>query len=389
MVEPGQPSSGAAPAAGGPDETTAAEPEAETALARGVTVKDVAAAAGVHPSTVSRSLDPLRASLVREETRRRVIEVADRLNYRPDLIASGLRRQRTHTVGVLVPDFGNPVFAGMIRGLSRRLERDGYTAILLETEDEPDRFESGARLLSERRVDAIVSAATRAGDARTLRRLARSGIPVLMAVRWVRGLDVPVVANDDLRGGVLAGEHLIDLGHRRLAQLHGPTDIETFNERGLGFRSALARAGLADTADLGYTRWTTVAEGRRLMRAVLRSCGGAPPTGVFAHNDLMAVGAIEALTEASLRCPEDVSVIGYNDIPLTEHLAPPLTTIRMPTAEVGRVAAETVLAMLGGGDPARTPVTISLQPSLVVRGSTAAAHAAAAVPRPEADKEDR
>jgi len=340
---------------------------------RGVTVRDVAAAAGVHPSTVSRSLDPLRASLVRDETRQRVIAAANELNYRPDMIASGLRRQRTNTVGVIVPDFGNQVYAGLVRGLSRRLERVGFTAIMVETEDSHDRFEAGARLLDTRRVDAIITAATRTSDARVVRRLARAGIPVVMAIRWIRGLNVPVVANDDLRGGVLAAEHLISLGHRRLAQLHGPVDIETFGERAIGFRTTLARAGLEDSEPIGYASSGLLEEGRRLMRALLESVPRDElPTAVFAHNDLMAIGAIEALTEAALRCPEDVSVVGYNDLPLTEHLAPPLTTIRMPTGEVGRIAAETVLSMLD--DPEQAAVSaISLQPSLVVRGSTAPA----------------
>jgi LacI family transcriptional regulator len=188
-----------------------------------------------------------------------------------------------------------------------------------------------------------------------------------MAMRWIRGLDIPIVANDDLRGGALAAEHLLSLGHQRLAQLHGPEDIETFRERSLGFHGTVARAGLDDALQVRYAKLPTAAEGRELTSSLLR--GGELPTGIFAHNDLMAVGAIEALKEGSLRCPEDISVVGFNDMPLTEHLAPPLTTIRMPTAEIGRVAAETVLSMIDG---AETPaVAISLQPRLVLRGSTA------------------
>lgn len=334
------------------------------------TIKDVAGAAGVHPSTVSRSLDPTQASRVSAATRHRVMAAAEELGYRPDRVAGSLRRQRTHTVGVLVPDFGNPIVAALIRGISMRLERDGYTPIALESQDQHDRLTAAIGLLIDRRVDGVISAATRAGDARSLRRLVRAGVPVVMAVRWVRGLDVPVIANDDLRGAVLATEHLVELGHRRVVELHGPTDIETFNERGLGFRSTLARAGLDYAEPVGYAQTPSVEEGRRLMRLVLER-GGDRPTAVFAHNDLTAIGAIEILHEAGLRCPQDVSVVGYNDMPLTEHLAPPLTTIRMPTAEVGRVAADTLLGLIEFHTPA-SPVSISLQPRLVVRGSTAA-----------------
>jgi LacI family transcriptional regulator len=340
-----------------------------TAPRRRGTLKDVAAAAGVHPSTASRSLDPTQASLVSAATRERVLAAARKLNYRPDRIASAFRRQKTFTIGVLVADFGNPIYASLIRGISLRLERDGYTAIALETQDQHERLQSGVRLLIERRVDGIISAATRADDAGVLREIVRSGVPVVMAVRWIRDLDIPVVANDDLRGGALAAEHLVGLGHRRIAQLHGPTDIETFNERGLGFRSTLARLGVRDDGPVDWARTPSVQEGRRLMRLVLDR-SATPPTAVFAHNDLIAVGAMEALRDAQLHCPEDVSVVGYNDMPLTEHLAPPLTTVRMPTLEVGRVAAETMIALIEERT-AVPPVSISLQPQLVVRGSTA------------------
>lgn len=331
--------------------------------------KDVAQMAGVHPSTVSRSLDPLQSGRVRPETRQRVLDAARHLDYQLDLVASGLRRQRTFTIGVLVPDFGNPIYAQLIRGINRRIERHGYTAVMLDTEDNHERVVAGLKLLTDRRVDAVITAASRAGDAAALRQLVRNRIPVVMAVRWIRGLSVPIVANDDLRGGALAAAHLIELGHRDCVQLHGPRDIETFNERCRGFRDTLATAGLSAAEPTGHAAAPTVAEGRRLMRALLAERDGGRPTAVFAHNDLMAVGAIEALAEAGLRCPDDVSVIGYNDSPLTGHLDPPLSTIRMPTGEVGRVAAETALGLIDG--VATSAVVISLRPELVARGSTA------------------
>lgn len=303
-----------------------------------------------------------------EETRRRVLEAARALNYRPDPRASGLRRQRTMTVGVLVPDFGNPIHAQLVHGISRRLERNGYTAILLETEDDHDRFVAAVDILMDRQVDAVISAAAREGDAKALRRLARSGVPVVMAIRWLRGIEVPIVANDDFRGGVMATEHLVGLGHRRLAQLHGPTDIEAFVERGRGFDSVVAQAGVHPIPTPDVATAPLVEEGRRLMRLLMDD--DEHPTAVFAHNDLMAIGAIEVLEELGLRCPGDVSLVGYNDIPLTEHLAPPLTTVRMPTSEVGRVAAETVLGLVNGYQTT-TELSISLQPRLIVRGSTA------------------
>lgn len=332
------------------------------------TLKDVAAAAGVHPSTVSRSLDPTQAYRVRAETRQRVLAAARRLGYQPHRVAGGLRRQRTLTVGVLVADYETPIYAALLRGVTGRLERDGFLPISLETQDRHDRLLAALRLLTEHRVDGVITAATRAQDVNALRQVVRAGTPVVMAVRWVRGVGIPIVANDDLRGGALATEHLVSLGHERLVQLPGPDDIEAFNERSHGYRGVLSRAGLPDREPVGYAATPTVDEGRRLMRLVLAR-SGPPPTAVFAHNDLMAIGAMEAVHEAGLDCPDDVSIVGYNDMPLTEHLVPPLTTVRMPTVEVGRVAAEALLRLIE--DRAAPPVSISLEPQLVARASTA------------------
>jgi LacI family transcriptional regulator len=269
---------------------------------------------------------------------------------------------------VVIPDFGNQIYGQLLRGITLQLERDGYLPLTVESRDDSDRLEETLEALAARRVDGIITAATRERDVRTLRRFARRGIPIVMAVRWVRSLDLPRVTNDDLRGGALAAEHLLDLGHVRLAQVHGPGDIETFRERCQGFRQAAAAAGIVLDEPSEHGTEPTVVEGRRLMRHLLDTSIELP-TAVFAHNDAMAVGAIEALTERGLRCPDDVSVIGYNDMPLVEHLDPPLSTVRMPTGEVGRIAAQTVLAAVAGhADPF---ASIALQPQLVVRGSTA------------------
>jgi LacI family transcriptional regulator len=335
---------------------------------RTVTIREVARQAGVHPSTVSRSLDPSQSSRVSWETRERVGRIARDLGYTPDVLASGFRRQRSRTIGVVIPDFGNPIYGQLIRGITLQLERDGYLALIVETPDRSDRLDETLAMLESRRVDGIVTGATRERDVRVLRRFARGSTPILMAVRWVRALDLPRVTNDDLRGGALAAEHLIELGHVRLAQVHGPDDIETFRERCQGFRGSAASAGIVLDEPQAHGGEPTVAEGRRLMNALLAS-SRPRPTGVFAHSDAMAIGAIEALHQHGLSCPGDVSVIGYNDMPLVEHLDPPLSTIRMPTGEVGRVAAQMMLARLEGHQD--TLASIALQPTLVGRGSTA------------------
>lgn len=360
-----------------------AGPEAAGRPRRTITIKDVAREAGVHPSTVSRSLDPSQWNRVTPETRERVGRVARELGYRPDILASGFRRQRSRTIGVVVPDFGNPIYGQLIRGITLQLEREGYLALIVETRDEADRLGETLATLDARRVDGIITGATRERDVRSLRKFAAGGTPVVMAVRWVRSLDLPRVTNDDLRGGILAADHLLGLGHVQLAQVHGPDDIETFRERCQGFRRAAAAAGVVLDKPTDHAREPTVAEGRRLMHLLLES-RSPRPTAVFAHSDAMAIGAIEALHEHGLSCPGDVSVIGYNDMPLVEHLDPPLSTVRMPTGEVGRIAAQTMLATLQGYQDSFA--SIALQPLLVARGSTARPHTAATAPRPAADR---
>lgn len=350
---------------------------------RTVTIKDVAREAGVHPSTVSRSLDPSQSTRVSSETRERVGRVARELGYQPDILASGFRRQRSRTIGVVVPDFGNPIYGQLIRGITLQLERDGYLALIVESRDETDRLEETLAKLDARRVDGIITGATRERDVRALRRFSGGGTPVVMAVRWVRSLDLPRVTSDDLRGGELAAEHLLELGHVRLAQVHGPNDIETFRERCQGFRRTAASAGIVLDEPADHAQAPTVAEGRRLMHGLLES-SASRPTAVFAHSDSMAIGGIEALTQQGLSCPRDVSVIGYNDMPLVEHLDPPLSTVRMPTGEVGRVAAQTMLAALQGYQDSFA--SIALQPTLVVRGSTARARTDPSDDRPTPDR---
>ncbi|MGH3401292.1 MAG: LacI family DNA-binding transcriptional regulator [Streptosporangiaceae bacterium] len=273
---------------------------------------------------------------------------------------------------MLVPDLRNPIYGALLAGISGRLERDGYTAIIFETRSEEDRMTKALRVLDERRVEGAINAAARATDRRRLAQFIRKGVPMVLAARDVPGLKVPRVLNDDWKGGALAAEHLLSLGHRRIAQITGPTDVVSFLERAQGFRSTVANAGAALRVHDAEASIGTVEEGRRVMRTVLRR--HELPTAIFAHNDLLAIGAMAALREVNLDCPGDVSIVGYNGEPLTEYLDPPLTTVLFPAEQLGHVAAETVLSMLCGTEPR---FAVALQPQLIVRQSTAEA------PRPK------
>ncbi len=333
-----------------------------------VTIRDVARVADVHISTVSRALDPQKSSLVSPATRAKVLEVAEELGYRPHLVASGLRRGRTRTIGVVVPDLGNPLYAPFVRGVTEALDQGGYMPLVADTQDQHGRFERVLSHLMGRRVDGLIATAARLDDEPVLRSFAQQGVPVVLAVRTLPDSGLPAVTHDDEAGGRLAAQHLLELGHVRVAQVQGPLDVTPFRARTKGFVDALGDAGveLAFSVDPGLE--PTVPYGQQVMAALLDGAGD-PPTGVFVQNDLMALGALKALRERGLRCPEDVSIVGYNDVFFADHTAPPLTTVRLAGYDVGWLTGSMALELIDHPDRESSPVVVP--PTLVVRESTA------------------
>ena len=332
-----------------------------------VTLEDVARAAGVHYSTVSRALDPDTARQVNVVTRKRVAAVAKRMGYQKDMVASGLKRGRTHTVAVVVGDLGNPNIAPVLRGIANRLEPAGLMSLICESQDDPTRLERILNHLMSRRVDAVIMTGARLGDGPKLRRIRRQGIPVVLAVQNVPGIRLPAYTNDDDLGGTLAAQHLLSLGHRRVAQLRGPADMYSCLQRAQGFSRTIAAAGAMEVEVRSTAPTGSPEEGHRMMRQLLDR-KRALPTGIFAHHDLMAFGALTAAEERGLLCPRDVSMIGYHDLPHVERVKPPLTSIHQPREELGRLAAEALVKMLTSADGA--PASRKLAPTLVVRQST-------------------
>ncbi len=331
-----------------------------------VTLLDIAREAGVHPSTASRALDPSKANLVNDETRARVQQAALSLGYQRDGVAASLRRGRTQTLGVVVADLSNPYIAPVLHGIENNLEGRGLMALIGETTDDHDRFRRVLDHMVGRRVDAIITTAARSGDESSLRRVARS-VPVVLAVRKVAGLKLPSATHDDERGGALAAEHLASLDVRRVGQLKGPKDISSFIGRARGYAAAADRLGLEVVETSDWARHPTLNEGRRLMEELLSS-GKELPSALFAHNDLMAIGALQALKAVGLTCPQHIRVIGYNDTPMTEFTDPPMSTIRLPGYELGRLAADMAVTVIE--DRGRPPADLSLPPTLVARKST-------------------
>jgi LacI family transcriptional regulator len=333
----------------------------------GVTLRDVARAAGVHPGTASRALDPAKLWLVSPETRAKVESSARELGYRPDIVARSLRSGSTKTIGVVVADLSNPFAGEVIHGIAGFLYPRGFMPLIIETFDDTERLGLALDALRSRRVDAVVLTVARTADTETILDVARSGLSIVLAVRHLPGSGLPTVVHDDAGGGRLVAEHLLSLGHRTLGELRGGQDAQPFLERGRAFRQAVVAGGGAVREVDSVAAHPTAEEGRRLMEDYLEDRDDLPPA-FFAHNDSMAIGAIDALRQAGLRCPEDVSVVGYNDAPLSDHVTPPLTTVRYPSDEVGRFAAGVALSHIADRD--RTGVHVTFPAELVVRGST-------------------
>lgn len=329
-----------------------------------VTLLDVAREAGVHPSTVSRALDPAKQDRVKESTRARIVEEAKRLGYRPHLVARGLQSGRTATVGVIAADLGNTFVTPIIHGIASSLESAEMLPTIAETQDDRRRMANILDHMLSRRVDGIVAIAARSADQDALESANRI-VPVVLAARPLEKTSMRQVVHDDRRGGRLVAEHLHGLGHRTVAQLLGPSDVANFTRRSRGFRSLIEESDMTEITIADEADRPIIEEGGRLMDQLLDNSTELP-TAVFAHNDLMALGALSTLRQRGLRVPEDVSLVGYNDLPMVGHLSPPLTTVRYPSLEVGKQAGEMILRLLAG----ESPEDVCLDPVLISRGSS-------------------
>ncbi|MGE0218754.1 LacI family DNA-binding transcriptional regulator [Mycolicibacterium sp.] len=305
------------------------------------TLADVARVAGVHPGTASRALNPALAGRISPATTARVHEAAKALGYMPDTRAQSLRTRRTRTIGVVIPDLANPVFAPIVRGIEDGLRDAGYQSLLASTDNDADRETAALRVLQTRYCDGyIVASATR--DDATVRELCAQRTALVLLNRLVDDLDVPAVVSDDSVGIRAAVDYLAAGGHRSIAHIAGPQTLSVSAARVRAFCDAVASSKVRPRMKPVVQQASdfTVEAGRVAMAGLLEH---EQVTAVLAANDLIAIGCYQALAAAGLRCPEDVSVIGFNDMPLTAHLNPPLATVAMPQHEMGWAAAQLVL----------------------------------------------
>lgn len=300
-----------------------------------------------------------------------MLAAVERLEYRPSMIARGLRLQRTRTLGMLVPDITNPFFPPIIRGAEEAARERGYELVLCNTDDVPERETALLRLLRERQADGLLIATSRMADA-TVAAVRRERFPFVLVNRGSRRTaDRSVeVANDTAARTVV--EHLAALGHRRIAHIAGPLATTTGAERAAGYRGAMRDHGLEAHVRIVEASAYSQDAGRAAAAALVAEA----PTAIFAANDLLALGALQAIRGAGLQVPRDVSLVGVNDIPLVGLIDPPLTTMRVPQREMGALAARMLIALVEG-EPSEGGHLL-LDTELVVRRSTARATEATA-----------
>jgi LacI family transcriptional regulator len=334
---------------------------------RKVNIKDVAAKANVHPSTVSRVLNPGTRSMVSSAVADRVSRIADEMGYRRSPLAAGLRTGRTHTVGVLIPDLTNPMFPPIIRGIERSLAEQGYIAILADSDNNQKNERAIVESLKSRHVDGLILATAHRRDP-VVSACVEENIPLVLVNRTIDAHSVTAVINDDEYGIGLAVSHLVGLGHRSIAYIGGPQDTTTGHDRYRAFRKLMRGGQFSSHADLIQNcKAFTEAAGRQGFMSILNK--GRQFTAVVAANDLLALGCFDALAESGLQCPGDVSVSGFNDMPFMDRVQPPLTSLHIPHNEIGNQAAKLLLEKIHNPDaPVRT---VNLLPELMVRASTA------------------
>ena len=327
-----------------------------------VRLVDVAVRAGVSKSIASRVLNDRPGLAIRPETRERVIEVARQLNYRPHAAARGLKRSQTGALGLVIPNLTNPIFAGISRGSVRRaLERD-FAVLITEDLVAEEADEIVAGLLHAGRIDGVIVASAYPGHplVQTLRRLRVPHVFMLRTIPHSRRNVIP----PDEEASALAVDHLCDLGHEVVGHVAGPREYSSSRRLTRGFRRRAADRSVrsALVAEREFSERGGAEAARDILSRPRR------PTGITTASVSQALGALHAAWELGLRVPDDLSIVACGDTPLLEYLAPPLTAIRLPYAELGALAVDALVGQLLGERP--QDVSVDAGPELVRRGST-------------------
>ncbi|MGE5551570.1 MAG: LacI family DNA-binding transcriptional regulator [Bacteroidota bacterium] len=328
-----------------------------------VNIKEVAARAGVSPSTVSRALSG--KVTVNLETRQRVLAAVQELNYKPNVLAQGLKEGRSKTIGLFIPNIRILVFPAAIKGITDVAEKHGYTVVLCNTDENLETERFYVDNLCRRLVDGLIFSTATAASSHIIK-LKEQGYPIVLLIRYLND-EIDTIMVDNFKGGFEATEFLLNRGYRRIAMVNGTMELDLYRQRFAGYQAALREYGVEYDEGLvvhGTRAWE---EGYRAMHEIWRR--GRRPEAVFGASDPKALGVMKAVKERGLRVPEDVAVIGYDNLEMSELSDPPLTTMAQPFYEAGARAAERLIELMDGERGDREAAIERLPPKLHIRRS--------------------
>lgn len=331
------------------------------------TLIDIAKKTGYSVSTVSRVLhDNTQKYKISDETKKTVREAAEELGYTPNKLARGLRLQKTHQIGVIVPDISNPFFATMVKSVSKEARKEGYSIIVCDSDEDSNIEEESLKALLENRVDGLLIAAVGQHDAH-IKELHRSRIPLVMLDRWFEDMEVDAISVDNVKGAYLATQYLLREGHKKIAFLQGLRGTNANDGRLRGYLMAMKDAGVPArpeyTAGDDFGTLNGYLETKSLLQLA------EPPTAIFAAGDLITLGVLQALKEESVSVPKDMSLVTFDDPSFASYLSPPLTAIEQPIERMGEVGVKLLIRHMRSSDAQFKRVL--LEPRLMVRESVA------------------
>jgi len=336
------------------------------AARRTPTLADVAAEAQVHIGTASRALNDATRDMVKVETARRVRDAAFRLGYSPNVIASSFRSQKTSSIGVMLPDLTNPFLPPILRGIEDVLTKHGYVSLIGNTDNDAAMELKLVETLRARRVDGFIIATTKRTHP-IIENIADSGTPIVLINRTTDRNDISAVINDNAAGIRDAVNHLVQLGHSRIVHIAGPTFLSTGRDRAKAFKEAMHDHKLpVSEVDIVSCQHYGIAEGCAATKQIFATRSDV--TAIVAANDRIALGALQGLRDLQLSCPDDVSVVGFNDMPFVDLITPPLTTVRVNQYAVGTQAAEVLLDRIANSNAITKTVVLPVK--LIIRGTT-------------------
>ncbi|HRR90894.1 MAG TPA: LacI family DNA-binding transcriptional regulator [bacterium] len=327
---------------------------------RRVNIQEVAKEAGVSPSTVSRALNGFPG--ISEKTRERIVEIARKLNYRPNYRGQILTTQNTKNIGLLITDITNPFFPELVMGAEEYASKSGYTVLLGNTSESEEKETNYLDFFSRGPVDGIIISASRVSNEHIIM-LAEEGLPIVVINRILEHPKISYVSTDMEKGGYLATMHLLRLGHSKIAFINGPKHSEVSQRRLEGYKKALKEVGVDYNPDLISFNVPVSESGYK--EAIKLLCTGEAPTAIFTYNDVMAFGVIKAAKELGIKIPEELSVVGFDDIFFSSFTDPPLTTIKQFKEELGRMAVELLFKLMEGERE-----SLLIEPELIIRNTT-------------------